>query len=84
MTAPKKFVDFLDMAIGQALLNKPPKPKTAAQQQRQHQQPQRQEIEQVNKAILLQEQALQFEQSLELVQTLLGASVGLAFAPRHV
>lgn len=68
------------MAIGQALLIKPSKQKTAIQQ-KQHQRLQGQEIEQVNKPIVLQEQSLQFEQSLELVQTLLGASVGLAFAP---
>lgn len=69
------------MAIGQALLIKPSKQKTAIQQQKQQQQFQGQKIEQVNKPIVLQEQSLQFEQSLELVQTLLGASVGLAFSP---
>lgn len=56
------------MAIGQALLIKPPRAKVALQQQGQ-------EIQQVNKASVLQEQSLKFEQSLELVQTLLGASV---------
>jgi hypothetical protein len=58
------------MAIGQALLTKPPKPKIP-QQQRQDQ-----ETKRLNNTVI-QEQSLKFEQSLELVRTLLGASVSL-------
>ncbi|RPB07219.1 HORMA-domain-containing protein [Morchella conica CCBAS932] len=58
------------MAIGQALLTKPPKPKIP-QQQRQEQVTKR-----LNNNTVIQDQSLKFEQSLELVRTLLGASIG--------
>ncbi|KAI5841344.1 HORMA domain-containing protein [Morchella snyderi] len=58
------------MAIGQALLIKPPKAKIPQQQRQEH------ETKTSNINTVIQEQSLKFEQSLELVRTLLGASIG--------